>query len=351
MPPHDSEQTWNGSAGDVDGATLLVTGATGVVGAELTRIARARGWEVVGCSRRGGDGVISWDLSEPAPASLRRPWDAIVHAAAKPHWRLPKDVAWAMNTAPVDRVVELASASTHLVLVSTMYATGLRGAARSTDLADYRNTYEWSKAAAELRMMDRLPGHTVVRPPLIIGRRPDGAVARFTGMYTFLGTLTSGQLPAMVADPSAGMELVSTTDVATCCLDAAASPRPDNRALHVMGRGAAAHSLGDVLDAIQDAMNEWREARGLQPLSWPRLISVEQWERFFKPMARKTFSSRQYRTIELLEPFVPYLSIAEAADVSWKVDPMLDCVGRCTTFWMDNNLDRASRDPRSWSPS
>ena len=60
----------------------------------------------------------------------------------------------------------------------------------STDPADYRNTYEWSKAHAERLARELFPQLTIIRPPLIVGRRLDGRAARFAGMYTILRGMT-----------------------------------------------------------------------------------------------------------------------------------------------------------------
>lgn len=330
--------------------TMLVTGATGVVGDDLLREARAAGWDAVGCSRRGGPGVEPWDLSGgPVPAALRRHWDVIVHAAARPKWTMPAEEAWAANVLPADRVAEIGSPDTHVVLLSTAYATGLTGSVDSADLADYRNTYEWSKAGAERRVREVIGPATVVRPPLVIGRRADGGVARFTGMYLFLHALSTSKLPALVADPGAALEVVSTTDVAACCLAAAAAGPPAAETVQVLGRGREAATVDQLFAVASGAFNKWRAERRLEPLEWPRTVSPEQWFRFFRPWADKALSDRQRRIIALLEPFIPYLSVAEPLPVTWRVPPLDDCMARCVLYWAERNPTLASRGLRSWS--
>src|SRR5215207_3516390 len=125
---------------------MLVTGATGVVGSELVGSARRAGWEALGCSARGGSGgAVAWRMgAEPAPGALRREWDVVVHAAARPRWNLDPATAQESNVLPVAALEQVVGPRTHLVHVSTAYATGLRGDAGSPELADYRNSYEWS---------------------------------------------------------------------------------------------------------------------------------------------------------------------------------------------------------------
>jgi nucleoside-diphosphate-sugar epimerase len=285
----------------------------------------------------------------PIPAALRRHWDVIVHAAARPKWTMPAEEAWAANVDPVDRVAELRAPDTHVVLVSTAYSVGLTGSVDTADLADYRNTYEWSKAGAERRVRAVIGPATVVRPPLVIGRRSDGGVARFTGMYLFLNALSTSKLPALVADPDAALELVSTTDVADCCLAVADRPLPAVEVVETLGRGRDADTVDHFFDVASDAFAQWRVARGLEPLEWPRMVRPEQWYRFFRPWADKTFSDRQRRIIALLEPFIPYLSKAEPLPVTWSVAPLEDCLTRCVRHWVERNPTLASRSPRLWA--
>lgn len=330
--------------------TLLVTGATGVVGTELLRDARAAGWDAVGCSRRGAPGIVAWDLAGgPVPAALRRHWDVIVHAAARPKWTMPAEEAWAANVLPADRMAEIRSPDTHMVLLSTAYATGLAGTVESEDLADYRNTYEWSKAGAERRVRAVLGPATVIRPPLVIGRRSDGAVARFTGMYLFLHALATSKLPVLVADPDSPLEAVSTTDVAAACLAAAEQGPPAAETVEVLGRGTEAATVAHLFDVASAPLNRWRTERGLDPLDWPRAVRPEQWFRFVRPWADKVLSPRQRRVVALLEPFVPYLSLSAPLPVTRVVPPMDDCMSRCVEHWIDRNPVLASRSLQSWS--
>lgn len=343
--------------------TLLVTGATGVVGAELSRRAAGRGWSVTRTARRAAPGVVAWEMGSPPPAELQQDWTAIVHTAARPRWTMDRDEAVRANVDTMEPVLRLAERAGHLVHVSSAFATGLTGSVESTSLEDYRNTYEWSKAAAERRLAGLATSYDIVRPPLVVGRRDDGMVARFTGMYTFLGAFTNSQLPALVADREARMELVSTSDVADCCLDLAEARLPGPEAVPgapagpvagtgptvaTLGCGPAAMTCGEAFDVISEELDRWRAGHGLGPMPWPRVVSSEQWHRFFKPLARRSLSDRQVRILDLLEPFVPYLSLGEVVPVSWPVPSMSECLRRCAKHWCDSHPQQAARDLRSW---
>jgi nucleoside-diphosphate-sugar epimerase len=334
----------------ITAGTMLVTGGTGVVGSELVRRARQAGWDVLGCSRRGGPGCVQWDMTAgPPPATLHRHWDVVVHTAARPRrWNTPPEVAWRANVGPLDHLGKLVGADSHVVLISTAYATGHTNSVLATDLDDYRNSYEWSKAAAERAVAELFGTTTIIRPPLVIGRRSDGGIDSFFGMYTILLALTTSMLPVLIADPDGRLEFVSTTDVADCSLRAAHGGRPAATVVHTLGRGGDALLTRDAFDITLDELNSWRTARGGERLEWPRYVNQEQWQRFFRPFAERHLNHRQNGVVRRLEPFIPYLNIREPLAVNWPVPPIEDCLRRSVGFWADRHQDMAGRDLRPW---
>ncbi|CAA9275476.1 MAG: hypothetical protein AVDCRST_MAG41-3205 [uncultured Corynebacteriales bacterium] len=335
--------------------SMLVTGATGVVGRDLVERARATGWDVVGCSARGAVpggpdgpvGAVAWRMgAEPAPAELRRPWDVVVHAAARPKWNLSAEAAHAANAAPVAALAEVVGVDTHLVHVSTAYATGTRGDVSSADLADYRNTYEWSKAAAERAVRARFGEVTVVRPPLVIGRRSDGAVARFSGLYSIVRSALAGMLPVFVAEDGAMVEVVSCSDVTDCVL--AAAGRSCSGGTEVLGHGGAAPAVKAVVDAMFAGLNRWRTAHGAAEFRPPQIITPDQWNRFYLPFARPHMTGRQRHFTDLLSEFQPYMSLTEPLPATWRVPPVLDCVQLSIERWAATFPRLALSTPAPW---
>ncbi|MFL6128326.1 MAG: SDR family oxidoreductase [Mycobacteriales bacterium] len=374
--------------------TMLVTGATGVVGQDLVESARRAGWEVVGCSargaagqggirgqggaggrggtggqggtdgrggtdRRGGagggggtggqGGAVAWRMgAEPAPEALRRDWDVVVHAAARPRWNLAAATAHEANVLPVQALDDVLGAGTHLVHVSTAYATGPRGDTASADPADFRNSYEWSKAAAERVVRDRWPDATIVRPPLVVGRRDTGAVARFNGLYSIVRAAVAGMLPVFVAEHGALCDVVSCCDVTACLLAAAgAGPVPGGRT-DVLGRSAAAATVKEVIDAMFAGLNRWRAQQGGSHYTPPSLVTPDQWHRFYLPFARPHMTQRQRHFTDLLAEFLPYMAITEPVEVTWPVDPVLDCVELSIFRWAEAFPRLAIVTPAPW---
>ncbi|WP_019633397.1 NAD-dependent epimerase/dehydratase family protein [Actinomadura atramentaria] len=337
-----------------DGArSVLVTGATGLVGFEVADRLRGRpGVAVTATSRRPGTAppdAVPWTIGgEPRPARLDRHWDVIVHTAADVRWTMTPEQAHRANVATVAALRPLISADTHLVHVSTAYAGGLRGDVSSDDPADYRNTYEWSKAGAE-RLVRELPGPvTVVRPPLIVGRRADGRAARFAGMYTILRGIAAGSVPVLAAEPDALVDVVPVDDLGDLLVETALRPPDGGTAPVVLAGGDRAPSVRAAVEAMLDGLNAWRAERGIERLVAPRVVPPESWHRFFLPFAREHLTARQNRMIDLLRVFEPYFSLTGPLVPTRRVTGVEDCVRASAAYWADRNPRLASLRPRPW---
>ena len=240
---------------------VLITGATGVVGREVLHQARqCPDLDVVAASFRGQAdwGVHAWRMGfEPTPEALRNHYDIVINAAGRPKWNADPDSAHAGNVLSAAALEEVLKPSSHLVHISTAYATGTRGTVDSNELCDYRNTYEWSKAASEREVAHLDAAVTVVRPPLVIGRRSNGTIAKFTGMFTILRSAVAGQLPAIVADPQGLVETVPTDDLASWIL-AVSADLPLQRTELTIGRGDDAMSTDELVGLSFATLSEWR---------------------------------------------------------------------------------------------
>jgi nucleoside-diphosphate-sugar epimerase len=334
-------------------AAVLVTGATGLVGSQLAEQLRREGAEVVGVSRRGAPhdpNVVVWDMGaeQSPPAVLRRHWDAIVNAAASTRWTMSEEEATAANVASVRALEPLVGAETHVVHVSTAYATGLRGDVESGDPADYRNTYEWSKAHAERVARKAFANLTVVRPPLIVGRRSDGRAARFAGMYTLIRGLTIGTVPAVVANPEARLDAIPVDDLCRLLTELAMGGGRAERAVLTIAAGEMAPCVEEAIGTIVGSLNEWRLARRGEPIEWPPLIEPERWRRFHRPFAQQHLSPRQLLIMGLLESFEPYLTLVEPLHPDIEVGDVLPCLGTSTVYWAEANPRLALLAPRPW---
>lgn len=331
---------------------VLVTGATGLVGFEAMEALRLVGVEeVVGVSRprsSASGGTVAWDMSsEPAPAALRGPWDAIVHAAADTRWTMSPAAAARANVDSVRALKPLVSPATHLVHVSTAYSVGLRGDVLSGDLADYRNSYEWSKAGAERLVAANFDRYTIVRPPLIVGRSGDGRAARFAGMYTLLRAMSASMVPVVVAEADAFLDVVPVDAVAGALVEAVLGEARGET--WVVAGGGKAPTVQAAIDLMTVELNGWREEQGLEPFDVPRLVSRESWKRFFEPFVRDELSPRQRSILGLLSNFEPYLAIREPLAVTHQVEGVEPAISASVRYWADCEYRRASLAQRPWT--
>ncbi|HEY3239312.1 MAG TPA: SDR family oxidoreductase [Acidimicrobiia bacterium] len=330
---------------------VLLTGATGVLGSEVGPRLRAAGVEVVAVSARGAPaaGVLAWRMGEQRPpAGLEGPFDVVVHCAALIQWSPAPQEAWRGNVGPAEALAAVVGPDTHVVGVSTAYGLGRPGAVDSERLDDYCNAYEWSKVAAERVLRQRFGRVTVVRCPFLVGRRSDGGITRFHGMYTFVHGLATGLTPALVGELEAFMEIVPVDEMAAEVVQAALGPPPERAVVVSVCGGPYALRMRQGLDISYAALDHWRAARGLAPLERAPLIPPERWERFFFPFAREHLSERQLRIVALLDQFRPYVTSLEPLTPTRAVKDMAPVLAKSVLAWADAHPRSAGGSPRPW---
>ncbi len=329
---------------------VLLTGATGIVGREVLARLRATGDAVVATSRRGDPaaGVVAWDMSD-GPAPVAGPFDVVVHAAASTRWTMTDDGARRANVVPTERALALLAPGGHFVHVSTAFAEGLAGTGVDGGRDDYRNAYEWSKAAAERLLREAAGPHSVVRPPLIIGRAADGVIARWSGTYSLLTGLTSGLVAAVVGDPDVYVELAPADAVADAIAARAAAGPPAETVVDVLGAGAGALTIGRLIDEACTVLNGFRAERGVAALEQPPFVSHDSWHRFFLPFGRDHFSHYQLRAIELLSEFQAYTTTTAPITPTCLLTGVPDAFRRSVEYWAARNERTALRVPQAWA--
>ncbi len=203
-------------------------------------------------------------------ATLAAEVERVVHSAASVSFTLPLDEAREINVDGTRRMLELARELPRLerfVHVSTAYVAGrAAGAFCEADAGggDFRNTYEQSKAEAELDLAaaaETLP-IVVVRPSIVVGESGSGWTAAFNVLYWPLQAFARGLLQEVPADPAGIVDIVPVDYVVKVIERAAFAPAVADRLHAVAGESAlrvdalvaaAAAELGRPLRACSRA--------------------------------------------------------------------------------------------------
>jgi nucleoside-diphosphate-sugar epimerase len=224
---------------------VLVTGASGLIGAELCRLLAARGHAVLAMAgearsvpglrttpwagqppRAGTVALVQADLRRALPRGLGGGLDLVIHAAAVTGFHQPRELHRAVNVGGTARILDLArEAGAAFLHVSTAYVCGERDGpvpeTPSDQFARFANAYEASKAEAERLVLASGLRFAIARPSIVVGQWETGAIRRFDGLYALLRLSAEGVLAALPAAPHATLDLVPLDHVAGGLLDLA----------------------------------------------------------------------------------------------------------------------------------
>ncbi|MEU6483702.1 SDR family oxidoreductase [Streptomyces sp. NPDC046887] len=345
---------------------ILLTGAAGVVGADVAaRLAAANpggAHELVRTARRATPAAapaaepapVAWDIGAAlAPAELTdRPWDVIVHTAASTRWTMSREEAADANVRTLRSVLGLAGPGTHVVHVSTAYVGGVRAAEdlRGEEFEGYRNGYEWSKAVCEEIVTGEHRGPvTVVRPPLVLGSRADGAIGRFSGPYSLFPALVSGLAAVVVGDPDGFAEIAPVDEVAEVVAGAALGPAPATPRTEVIAAGQGSMRLSELVRVTCDTLNAFRAEHGVEPIAVPPTVSTDSWNRFFLPLAEQWLSPVQQQAVRLLAMFQSYTSMSEPFTPTRTVADPHGVMAASVRHWAHSKPRQALGRPAPWT--
>jgi nucleoside-diphosphate-sugar epimerase len=297
------------------GRTVLVTGASGVVGRALLPALRADGTDAMCLVRRrpvSGPGLrsVTGDLTKPrlglSPrqyADLARSIDGIVHSAAVTTFNRTDGSLEATNIDGTRRVLDLAAnAEVPIYHISSAYLNASADGERGRTAVGYAA----SKRAAEDLVRSSGLDSVILRPSVVIGDSATGDIAAFQGLYQVCGALLEGLLPIVPFDPTWPIDFIPQDVVASAI---ATVVRRDLRTgEYWVTAGRDALTLAQALESLLSAAQELR-----RPVLAPRFIPPEMFDRLVAPVFLDALPSTVRDTVvRLLEFFAAYLALESA---------------------------------------
>jgi thioester reductase-like protein len=320
---------------------ILLTGAAGIVGAELAHRLSAQGHCVVALLRNRTKVVLNnrralavdrfdgrfvagrvlavhGDLTQMGiglPESVHRQLsgciDLIVHSAAITEFGHPSDVYQNVNVGGTREVLAFASPKAiPLVYVSTAYVCGhSEGKIPEAELMRpdrFGNAYEESKFASEGLVRSASGAGmpcVIVRPSIVVGSSRNGCIREFKNIYLALKVLTHGKVSSIPGNPRATLDLVPLDYVSDAIAKVVDSYRHHlGKTFHLVGREAL--TLQDFSDVIAE----------YPALHVPRFVPIAS----FSLEALTPSEQRYYRRIVSLYEsyFVRHVEFASANTLS-----------------------------------
>jgi nucleoside-diphosphate-sugar epimerase len=311
--------------------TILMTGATGVVGSAV--LAELRHHDVVCLVHRGlprdATDMVSGDLTAPGlgldPITRQRladRVDMVVHAAGEVSFSANSDAAHRLNARGAEEITRFcADADVPLVYLSTAFVRRQLAERRvlADDLAssdDYASPYDYlasKRAGDEIVRRSGIP-YATVRPSVVIGDSMTGVITRFQGLHAFATALLRNQMPFLPTHPHVPVDVVPQ-DYLAVAIRAIVDHGLDH-GLDGTDYWLTAGDRSPSVTRLVELIAEAGAARGvdIQP---PRFVAPDTVDRLVRPAFFSLFPSASRRRMEELIGLVELFAGHETFPSSW----------------------------------
>jgi len=359
--------------------TLLLTGATGLVGGELIPLLLSTGPDrhLALLTRHRHRlahltgpfvSIIEGDLRLPAfglqPAEierLRSSTTEIIHCAADTRFDQSIDDARAANVATTERVLEFARRCPRLAKlahVSTVYvagrATGRFAEAYARHDRGYVNNYQQSKHEAEESVaaaMDDLP-IAIYRLSSLIGDASRGCVSQFNYIHQLIRMMPRNVLPVIPGDPHAPVDLIPS-DWAIGALAILFEDAFAAGAVHQICAGPGRTlAVREVIDRTCAGFERHEKARRWLPLRVPDLVPLDEYNRFIEQRSKRNDALFR-ELVRVLNLMLPHLALPQTFETAatraaldargWALPPMAAVYDNVIAYCIDTDWGQTSR--------
>jgi nucleoside-diphosphate-sugar epimerase len=288
--------------------TVLLTGASGVVGRALLR--RLRDVNVVCLVHRSpvcGPNVTTvpgdiarpmFGLAERAYADLAARVDAVIHCAAVTDFNRTDGSLEATNVLGTEHVAAFAAAAQAVLYhVSTAFVHTTADGDRGRTAIGYAS----SKAAGEEAVRSSGVPHVIFRPSVVIGDSGTGEIAAFQGLHQVVAGLFAGIVPMIPFDPSWPIDFVPV-DVVADAIACVVENRVTEAEFWITAGQAALRLDEGVAFAV-----EFGRSLGVS-VDMPRFVPPEMFDRLIGPVFLDALPGKIRRNVlRMLEFFTTYL--------------------------------------------
>jgi nucleoside-diphosphate-sugar epimerase len=312
--------------------TILLTGATGMVGQALlpvlarrtdvaTLFTLVRDSEHQKCSGKilpiRGDVTASADLGISAEASsevLDRV-TVIIHAAADTRFAAPLDEARSVNVDGTHNLLAFASRCSGLKAflgLSTVHVAGKRtGTIHENDLihnAGFVNSYEQSKYEAEILLREHmfdLP-ISVLRLSTVVGDSMTGEAGKLAAIHHALRLCYNSLAPMIPGMPDGTVDLVAVDYAAVVIAHFATDGFQAGRTFHLCG-GEDVLTLTELLEQTREAFLRYRPSWRKRAIEMPAIVDLATFELFARSVEEVGDSLLQ-SSVASIKHFAPQLA-------------------------------------------
>ena len=262
--------------------TVLVTGATGLLGTEVVAqllettssliyvLVRAESEEIAESRLRAlwwGDDTltgaigkrvrtITGDITSPLE-SQHMDITHVIHCAAETGLQKSHEELWKINVDGTRHVVRMAEQLPQLqrfTYVSTAYVAGTQTGRISEDApltASFYSQYEQSKAEAEKIVRASSLPYIICRPGMIVGNSKTGRTRNFNTIYYVLKLMLQGKLRVLPVSSHQTVNMIPVDYVAKQVTSLTFTPKVEGRTFHLTAPAESLPQVGELVEAVR----------------------------------------------------------------------------------------------------